>query len=34
MKLPKDSLNLKIGQFELELPFTQARSIWISPYDI
>jgi len=34
MKLPKDSLNFKIGQFELELPFTQARSIWISPYDI
>jgi hypothetical protein len=34
MKLPKDSLNLRIGQFELELPFTQSRSIWISPYDI
>jgi hypothetical protein len=33
-KLPKDSLNLRVGQFELELPFTQARSIWISPYDI
>src|SRR5271165_1857862 len=34
MKLPKNSLNLRVGQFELELPFTQARSIWISPYDI
>ncbi len=27
-------MNLRVGQFELELPFTQARSIWISPYDI
>ncbi len=34
LKLPKHSLNLRVGQFELELPFTQARSIWISPYDI
>jgi hypothetical protein len=34
MKLPKDSLNLRIGQFELELPFTEIHSIWISPYDI
>jgi hypothetical protein len=34
VKLPKNSLNLRVGQFELELPFTQARSIWISPYDI
>jgi hypothetical protein len=34
MKLPKDSLNLRIGQFELELPFTQIHSIWTSPYDI
>jgi hypothetical protein len=34
MKLPPHFLNLKVGQFELELPFTQARSIWISPYDI
>lgn len=34
IKLPKDSLNLRVGEFELELPFTQARSIWISPYDI
>jgi len=34
MKLPKDFLNLRVGQFELELPFTQSKSIWISPYDI
>jgi hypothetical protein len=34
MKLPAYALNLRVGQFELELPFTQARSIWISPYDI
>jgi hypothetical protein len=34
MHLPKDSLSLRVGQFELDLPFTQARSINISPYDI
>ncbi len=34
LKLPKYALSLRAGQFELELPFTQARSIWISPYDI
>ena len=34
LKLPTDSLTLKVGQFELELPFTQARSYDISPYDI
>jgi len=34
LKLPRNSLNLRAGQFELEIPFTQARSIWISPYDI
>ena len=34
MKLPKNSLNLRVGSFELELPFTQIHSIWISPYDI
>jgi hypothetical protein len=33
-KLPKDSLALRAGQFELDLPFTQARSINLSPYDI
>ena len=34
MKLPKDSLSLRVGQFELDLPVTQARSINLSPYDI
>ena len=34
MKLPKDSLALRTGQFELDLPFTQARTINLSPYDI
>ena len=34
LKLPPNALNLKVGQFELEIPFTQARSIWTSPYDI
>jgi hypothetical protein len=34
MKLPKDSLSLRAGQFELDLPFTQARTINLSPYDI
>ena len=34
LKLPKNALNLRAGQFELDIPFTQARSIWISPYDI
>ncbi len=34
IKLPKDSLSLRVGQFELDLPFTQARSYDISPYDI
>jgi hypothetical protein len=33
-KLPTDSFTLRVGQFELDLPFTQARSINISPYDI
>jgi len=33
-KLPKDLLHLRAGQFELDLPFTQARSINLSPYDI
>jgi hypothetical protein len=31
---PKDALSLRVGQFELDLPFTQARSINLSPYDI
>jgi len=33
-KLPTDSLTVKVGQFELDLPFTQARGYDISPYDI
>jgi hypothetical protein len=33
-KMPTDSLSLRVGQFELDLPFTQARSYNISPYDI
>jgi hypothetical protein len=32
--LPKNALNVKFGQFELDLPFTQAKSIYLSPYDI
>jgi hypothetical protein len=34
LKLPKDALTLRIGRFELELPFTQARTINYSDYDI
>ena len=34
IKLPDHALNLKVGQIELEIPFTQALSIWVSPYDI
>ena len=34
LKLPQDLLTIRAGQFELDLPFTQARSINISPYDI
>jgi hypothetical protein len=34
LKLPTDAFTVKVGQFELDLPFTQARSINISPYDI
>jgi hypothetical protein len=34
VKLPKDSLSVKVGQFELDLPITQARSYNLSPYDI
>ena len=32
--LPTDALSLRAGQFELDLPFTQARNINLSPYDI
>jgi len=34
MKLPPYFLNLRVGQIELDIPFTQSKSIWISPYDI
>ena len=34
LKLPTDSFSIRVGQFELDLPFTQARSINLSPYDI
>ncbi len=33
-KLPTDFLSVRVGQFEPDLPFTQARSVNISPYDI
>jgi hypothetical protein len=32
--LPKDALNIRFGQFELDLPFTQARGINPTSYDI
>nr|MDP9263681.1 hypothetical protein [Acidobacteriota bacterium] len=34
LKLPKDSLSLRVGQFELDLPFSQARSYNLSGWDI
>ena len=34
LKLPKDTLNVRFGQFELDLPFSQARSVYASSYDI
>jgi len=34
LKLPKDALSLRVGRFELDLPFSQARNINISGYDI
>lgn len=34
LKMPRDSLTVRAGQFELDLPVTQARSINLSPYDI
>ena len=34
LKLPTDAFTLRVGQFELDLPFTLARSINLSPYDI
>ncbi len=32
--LPKDTLNVRFGQFELDLPFTQAKSINLTDYDV
>ncbi|MBZ5528507.1 MAG: hypothetical protein LAN71_11480 [Acidobacteriia bacterium] len=34
LKLPKDTLNVRFGQFELDLPFSEARSVYPSGYDI
>ena len=34
MKLPKDSLTLRVGQFELDLPVSQARTWNLSGWDI
>jgi hypothetical protein len=34
LHLPTNTLNLRFGQFELDLPFTQARTINLTPYDI
>ena len=32
--LPKDALNVRVGQFELDLPITQARTVNLTPYDV
>jgi hypothetical protein len=32
--LPLNALNVRFGQFELDLPFTQARSPYLTQYDI
>jgi hypothetical protein len=32
--LPKNALNVRYGQFELDLPFTQARTPYLSGYDV
>src|SRR5262249_19948874 len=34
LRLPKNALNVRFGQFELDLPFTQARTIYPSDYDV
>jgi hypothetical protein len=34
LHLPKDALNVRFGQFELDLPFTQARGINLTGYDV
>jgi hypothetical protein len=33
-KLPKDALHVRVGRFELDLPFSQARNINLSDYDV
>jgi hypothetical protein len=33
-KLPRNSLNVRFGQFELDLPFSQARTIYASDFDV
>jgi hypothetical protein len=33
-KLPKDALSLRVGQFEIDLPFSQARTWNLSGWDI
>ncbi len=33
LHLPHNALNIRFGQFELDLPFSQARSIYPSAYD-
>jgi hypothetical protein len=34
LHLPKNSLNVRFGQFELDLPFSQARSIYPTAFDV
>jgi hypothetical protein len=34
LHLPKDALNVRFGQFELDIPFTQARTINLTDYDV
>ena len=34
LKLPEHALNLRVGQMELDIPFTASKSVWVSPYDI
>ena len=34
LHMPKDALNVRFGQFELDLPFTQARTINPTGYDV
>ena len=34
LKMPDHALNFRVGQVELDIPFTASKSIWVSPYDI